>query len=153
MSVKKTGCVERGKRKDGKTGLSGALITTLQDARFAERSGINATRLIDLSGITGAKMVISLSRLKKLNEFYINNFKGGTLMTGTLKMLPNVDKLLNMDEASDFLGIKKSTLYAMVMRKQITHVKLGKLTRFRPEDLQAYINRNRVEERLAPGQV
>jgi len=62
-----------------------------------------------------------------------------------LKMLPNVDRLLNMDEASSLLGIKKSTLYAMVMRKQIIHIKLGKLTRFRPEDLKAYINKNLVE--------
>lgn len=61
-----------------------------------------------------------------------------------------VDKvggLLNMDEASSLLSIKKSTLYAMVMRRQIVHIKLGKLTRFRPEDLQAYINKNLVEVR------
>jgi len=64
-----------------------------------------------------------------------------------LKLLPNVDKLLNMDEASSLLGIKKSTLYSLVMRKQITHIKLGKLTRFRPEDLQAYIKKNVVEVR------
>ena len=64
-----------------------------------------------------------------------------------LKILPNVDKLLNMDEASSLLGVKKSTLYAIVMRKQIIHIKLGKLTRFRPEDLQAYINKNLVEVR------
>ncbi|HHT9106701.1 MAG TPA: helix-turn-helix domain-containing protein [Candidatus Wujingus californicus] len=55
------------------------------------------------------------------------------------------NKLLNMDEASSFLGIKKSTLYQLVMRKQITHVKLGKLTRFKPADIQAYINKNLVE--------
>ncbi len=64
-----------------------------------------------------------------------------------LKLLPNVEKLLNMDETASLLGLKKSTLYAAVMRKQITHVKLGKLTRFRPEDLQAYINKNLVEVR------
>lgn len=56
-------------------------------------------------------------------------------------------KLLNMDEASTLLGLRKSTLYGLVMRKQITHIKLGKLTRFRPEDLQAYINKNIVEVR------
>lgn len=54
-------------------------------------------------------------------------------------------KLLNMDEASTLLGLKKSTLYQLVARKQITHVKLGKLTRFRPEDIQAFINKNLVE--------
>ena len=65
-----------------------------------------------------------------------------------LKMLPNlVDKLLNMNETASILGIKKSTLYAAVSRKQITHIKLGKLTRFRPEDIQAYINKNLVEVR------
>ncbi|HHT9138581.1 MAG TPA: helix-turn-helix domain-containing protein [Candidatus Wunengus sp. YC60] len=56
-------------------------------------------------------------------------------------------RLLNMDEASNLLGIKKSTLYQRVMRKQITHAKIGRLTKFRPEDIQAYINKNLVEVR------
>ena len=56
-----------------------------------------------------------------------------------------VDKLLDMNEAAFFLGLKKSTLYQIVMRKEIVHVKLGKLTRFRPEDLQSYINKNLIE--------
>jgi excisionase family DNA binding protein len=64
-----------------------------------------------------------------------------------LKM-PNVNRLLNMDEASNLLGIKKSTLYTVVMRKKITHIKVGKLTRFRLEDLQAYINKNLVEGKV-----
>ena len=61
-----------------------------------------------------------------------------------LKIVNSGNKLLNMDEASNLLGLKKSTLYQLVMRKQITHVKLGKLTRFRPEDIQAFINKNLV---------
>lgn len=64
-----------------------------------------------------------------------------------LKMLPNVDQLLNMDETSSLLGLKKSTLYALVMRKQIAHKKLGKLTRFSMEDIQEFINKNHVEVR------
>ncbi len=59
----------------------------------------------------------------------------------------NNDKLLDMNEVSTLLGIKKSTLYQLVMRKAITHVKLGKLTRFRPEDIQAFINKNLIEVR------
>jgi excisionase family DNA binding protein len=43
------------------------------------------------------------------------------------------------------LGVKKSTLYALVMRKQIAHKKLGKLTGFSMQDIQEYINRNHVE--------
>ena len=54
------------------------------------------------------------------------------------------NKLLNMDEASSLLGIKKSTLYQLVMRRGIGVVKIGKLNRFRPEDLQAFINENLV---------
>ena len=54
-------------------------------------------------------------------------------------------KLINMDEASSLLGIKKSTLYSLVMRKQIGHKKLGKLTRFSMQDIKEYINRNHVE--------
>jgi len=64
-----------------------------------------------------------------------------------LKMLPNVDKLLNMDEASSLLGVKKSTLYALVMRKQIAHKKLGKLTRFSMGDIQEFVTKNHVEVR------
>ncbi|GAN31886.1 MAG: helix-turn-helix domain-containing protein [Candidatus Brocadia sp. AMX2] len=55
------------------------------------------------------------------------------------------NRLLNMDEASSLLGIKKNTLYQMVMRREIAVVKIGKLNRFRPEDLQAFINENLTE--------
>jgi excisionase family DNA binding protein len=64
-----------------------------------------------------------------------------------MQIVKDNNKLLDMNEASNLLGLKKSTLYAIVMRKQIAHVKLGKLTRFRPEDIQAFINKNLVEER------
>ena len=55
--------------------------------------------------------------------------------------------LLDMNEAASMLGLKKSTLYALVMRKQIAHKKLGKLTRFSIEDIQEFINKNHVEVR------
>lgn len=57
----------------------------------------------------------------------------------------DTNKLMDMNEAASILGIKKSTLYALVMRKQIGHKKLGKLTRFSMDDIQEYINRNHVE--------
>ena len=57
----------------------------------------------------------------------------------------DTNKLLNMDEASNLLGIKKSTLYSLVMRKKVGHKKLGKLTRFSVADIQEFINRNHVE--------
>ena len=57
----------------------------------------------------------------------------------------DTNKLMDMNEAASILGIKKSTLYALVMRKQIGHKKLGKLTRFSMDDIQEFINRNHVE--------
>lgn len=56
-------------------------------------------------------------------------------------------RLLNMDEASRFLGIRKSTLYDMTMSKRITFVKVGRLNRFRISDLESYI-RTRIVERV-----
>ena len=57
----------------------------------------------------------------------------------------DTNKLMDMNEAASILGIKKSTLYALVMRKQIGHKKLGKLTRFSMDDIKEFINRNHVE--------
>lgn len=54
-------------------------------------------------------------------------------------------KLLGMDEASSLLGIKKSTLYDMVMRRVIPVVKIGKLNRFKLSDLEVFIDRSRQE--------
>ena len=55
------------------------------------------------------------------------------------------NKLLDMNTASELLGIKKSTLYALVMRKLIGHKKFGKLTRFSMDDIQTYITNHHVE--------
>jgi excisionase family DNA binding protein len=57
----------------------------------------------------------------------------------------NEFRLLGMDEAAALLNIRKSTLYDMTMRKQITFVKIGKLNRFRSADIQDFINRRIVE--------
>lgn len=53
-------------------------------------------------------------------------------------------KLLNMDEASNLLGIKVSTLYRLCMQKKVTVIKIGKLNRFRMSDLQDFINKHIV---------
>ncbi len=54
-------------------------------------------------------------------------------------------KLFNMDEAAALLGIKRSTLYDMTMRRVVPVIKIGKLNRFKLSDLEAFINRNRQE--------
>ena len=63
-------------------------------------------------------------------------------MAENLKFVKANDNLLDMQQASEYLGIKKSTLYALVMRRQIQVVKIGKLNRFRKCDLDKFITNN-----------
>ena len=60
-------------------------------------------------------------------------------MTENLKFVKANDNLLDMRQASEYLNIKISSLYAMCMRKQIPVVKIGKLNRFRLQDLNKWI--------------
>ena len=53
-----------------------------------------------------------------------------------------MENLLNMEEASTFLGVKTSTLYDWVHRKKITVVKIGKLNKFNKSDLEDYVKIN-----------
>ena len=55
--------------------------------------------------------------------------------------------LIDMDTTAKYLSIKKSTLYSMVMKRQIPVVKIGKLNRFRKSDLDDYINSN-IKEKI-----
>lgn len=48
-------------------------------------------------------------------------------------------QLLNMQQASERLGIKLHTLRALVFRKEIERVKVGRLNRFDPDALEAWI--------------
>lgn len=48
--------------------------------------------------------------------------------------------LLTIDEASKVLNVKVSWLRQAVFRRDIKHVKLGALVRFRGEDLHNHIN-------------
>ncbi|MDG6026029.1 MAG: DNA-binding protein [Candidatus Brocadia sp.] len=58
----------------------------------------------------------------------------------------NEMKLLDMNQAAGYLGIKKNTLYQLCMRNEITRVKIGKLNRFRMSDLQDFINKRIIEK-------
>lgn len=51
-----------------------------------------------------------------------------------------------MNQTAEYLGVKKSTLYNLCMRKEITCVKIGKLNRFRMADLEDFINKRIVEK-------
>lgn len=54
-------------------------------------------------------------------------------------------KLLSVTEAADFLGIKKSTLYEWIIQKKVPHYKVGRLVKFKREDLEAWLKKNGQE--------
>ena len=56
-------------------------------------------------------------------------------------------QLLDMNEASQFLGIRKSTLYEWVIQKKLPFVKVGRLTKFKKEALDAWLEQRTHEER------
>jgi excisionase family DNA binding protein len=55
-------------------------------------------------------------------------------------------QLLDTQEAADFLGIKKTTLYEWVIERKIPHVRVGRLLKFRREDLDTWLKKRTQEE-------
>ena len=51
-----------------------------------------------------------------------------------------------MNEASEYLGIRKNTLYEWVVQKKIPHVKVGRHTKFKREDLERWLTRRTQHE-------
>lgn len=64
-----------------------------------------------------------------------------------MQIVNNDNEFLNIEQVSIFLGVPKSTIYAMTMRKTIPHFKLGRLVRFRKADLIAYMETLRIDSR------
>ena len=61
----------------------------------------------------------------------------------------NINSYLTIDDLSVYLGIKPKTLYAKV--KEIPHYKVGRLIRFKREDVDVWMERHKVaktEQRL-----
>jgi len=52
---------------------------------------------------------------------------------------------LNIDELSEYLGMKKSSLYARVEAGEIPHYRVGRLLRFRLEDIEGWMDGHRQE--------
>ncbi len=50
-----------------------------------------------------------------------------------------------IDEVSEYLGIKKSSLYSKVERKEIPHYRLGSLLRFKKCDIDSWMEKSKVE--------
>ncbi|TVM04047.1 MAG: DNA-binding protein [Candidatus Brocadia sp. WS118] len=60
-----------------------------------------------------------------------------------LKIVDN--SLLTPQEAADYLKIKLSTIYNWSFRRVLPMCKVGKLNRYRKDDLDIFINNNMTE--------
>ncbi len=50
------------------------------------------------------------------------------------------DRLLTVQEVADFLRLKRQTIYVMVMRRQIPHLKLSTgVLRFDPDEIRKFL--------------
>ena len=54
-------------------------------------------------------------------------------------------EFLTIDELSEYLSIKRSTLYSMVESGEITHYRVGRLIRFKKQDIDAWMESHRRE--------
>ncbi|MBD66491.1 MAG: excisionase [Halobacteriovoraceae bacterium] len=55
-------------------------------------------------------------------------------------MINGTNKLLTIQEASEFLSVKISRLRTAVFKREIPYVKIGRLVRFKVEDLNEWID-------------
>jgi excisionase family DNA binding protein len=53
--------------------------------------------------------------------------------------LPDASRFLSVYEAAKVLDIERSTLYRAMRRGDLPYVTIGKRRRFRPEDLEQYL--------------
>ncbi len=54
-------------------------------------------------------------------------------------------EFLTIEEVSEYLGIKKSSLYAKVERKEIPYYKVGRLIRFKKSDIDPWMEKFKTE--------
>jgi excisionase family DNA binding protein len=56
-----------------------------------------------------------------------------------------MQRLLNIREVSEYTGLCVATLYAMVSKRRIPYVKVGRLTKFPPDLLEKWLKQHTHE--------
>ena len=55
------------------------------------------------------------------------------------------ESLMTIDELSEYLSIPKGSIYNMVHERRLPHIKLGRRVRFVKEEIDEWLERQRVE--------
>lgn len=98
--------------------------------------------------LTTRQQVVTIKRrfkelMCRLNtEFYAEHCDMGNLYYTRAQStkLPNATQLLNIEQVLWVLQVGRSTLYNLINQRQLTAVKIGDRTLFRPSDLEEFIN-------------
>ena len=57
------------------------------------------------------------------------------------------NKLLSIQEAAEYLGVKESRIRSAIRRREIPYIKLKRLVRFEVSDLQSWVQSSKVFSR------
>lgn len=72
--------------------------------------------------------------------------RGPFTMTGKSRDFPSSLNLIDIKSLSKMLSISKFTIYTWVSEEKIPHIKInGRLVRFDPEEIEKWINEQRVQ--------
>lgn len=64
-----------------------------------------------------------------------------------MKTLIMEKKWLSVDEAGEYLGVKRDTIYRWVDKRGLPSYRLGRLLKFNTDELDEWVKRGRVEEK------
>ena len=56
-----------------------------------------------------------------------------------------IEKLMDINEVSELIGLSQSAIYKMVNTKRIPYVKVGRLVKFEPSKIKLWIKQNSVD--------
>lgn len=79
----------------------------------------------------------------KLKDFLISIVSEKAIVS---EQITRQKELLSTTETAEFLGISKNTLYEWIIQKKIPHFKVGRLVKFKKEDLDAWLKKKKMEE-------
>ena len=79
----------------------------------------------------------------KLKDFLISIVSEKGIVS---EQITKQKELLSTTETAEFLGISKNTLYEWIIQKKISHFKVGRLVKFKKEDLEVWLKKKKMEE-------
>jgi excisionase family DNA binding protein len=80
----------------------------------------------------------------KLKDFLVSIVSEKGIVSG---QITKQKELLNTKETAEFLGISKNTLYEWIVQKKIPYFKIGRLVKFKREDLEDWLKKKKMEEK------